>query len=153
MSPVWSIPTYDTDLDAWRARIEAKRERTHALWASNEAARESQRGRTVRPVPAPTPATKPAPRPSRKASGATKPCPGCHRPTRPSKTNLADYPGTVQRFQGGMCHACWNAEERANRPPIHCRNCDKEILGARVTRLFCSDACRKAHSRKLRSAA
>ena len=35
MSPVWSIPAYHTDEDAWRERIEAKRAANHARWAAS----------------------------------------------------------------------------------------------------------------------
>ena len=55
-----TIPPYNTDLDAWRERIEAKRAANHARWAAEQAAKESQRNpRRKQQVPMPRLKSKP----------------------------------------------------------------------------------------------
>ena len=63
-----TIPPYNTDLDAWRARIEAKRAANHARWETEQAAKESQRNpRKVKPVPVREPRERRKPGPPRRA--------------------------------------------------------------------------------------
>lgn len=47
-------------------------------------------------------------------------CVKCERTFRPSRTLVAQYPGTVMHAGRGLCHAC-RGSERAS----HCRGCER----------------------------
>ena len=129
MSPVWSIPAYHTDEDAWRERIEAKRAANHARWAAEQAAKESQRNpRKVKP------------------RAGIQPCPTCGRPTRPSSYSVTEYPGTIKRTGTGQCFKCEAGLTRTERT---CKSygCENVIpADANPRQLYCTDKCRRTDS-------
>ena len=165
-----TIPPYNTDLDAWRARIEAKRERNHYFWRLEEKARESQRNpRKVKQVA--TEACdecgthyvrrqdnqrfcskkcrdrvfKRATRERGDGRPPIRPCVTCGRMTRPTYMRIEDHPDTVTRFQGDKCHSCYRIDGRSTRD---CRHCAKPIPpDAYSHRTYCDDKCRKAYHR------
>ena len=124
-----TIPPYNTDLDAWRARIEEKRAANHARWAAEQAAKESQRNpRKVKPV-----ATEACDecgthyvrrqenqrfcskkcrdrnlkRKREAAPPSVRSCIECGRLTRPNHTTTTDYPGTLLRGDANRCKRCY----------------------------------------------
>ena len=157
VSPVWSIPAYHTDEDAWRERIEAKRAANHALLAAEQAAKESQRNpRKVKPAPVrePRERRKPAPvreprerrKPGPPRRAGIQPCPTCGRPTRPSSYSVTEYPGTIKRTGSGKCHKCEAGLTRTERT---CKSygCSNVIpADANPRQLYCTDKCRRTDS-------
>ena len=140
-----TIPPYNTDEDAWRERIEAKRAANHARWAAEQAAKESQRNpRKVKPVPVREPRERRKPGPPRRAG--IQPCPTCGRPTRPSSYSVTEYPGTIKRTGTGQCFKCASGLKREERV---CKSygCGNVIpADANPRQLYCTDKCRRTDS-------
>jgi hypothetical protein len=113
-----------TDVEAWRARIDAKRAeaaRRRALDAAAAAAPARPLPRALRVKPAPKPPRTPrvaASKPVRERPPAVRPCVKCQHPTRPANARLDEYPGTRRRRAGGVCDPCHTGRPpRAERQP------------------------------------
>lgn len=117
------------DVDAWRARIDAKSSRARyferldqdVIAASARPKRAPKPPRAERERPA-RPAKVRAPRPS-----PVRPCPGCGRLTRPSSVKLEDYPGTTIRVREGRCRPCSRGDVgQERRDPVRpCATCGR----------------------------
>ena len=110
------LPTTErtADVEAWRARMEAKGERARGFLTREAKAVESQTGmprRGTRAKPIPGGAETGRPR------GATPlvitPCTSCGRQTRSGATPAHRAPGTVQRAAKGMCTSCYRKGRNA----------------------------------------
>lgn len=104
---VLSIPPRNTDVEAWRARMEAKRTERHRHEAIEHAAIVAS-GRTIRRPTAPMQPTE------RQRAGwhEVRPCVDCGHPTRPSRATITRFPGTRQRATGGRCANCYQRLRR-----------------------------------------
>lgn len=94
-----------TDVDAYRARIEAKRAIAHRHQAIERAAVVA----ATRPVKQPRARKVRQPRPNveRTSKGVElRPCVKCGHPTRSTRVPAERAPGSLQRRSGGMCSRC-----------------------------------------------
>jgi len=114
-----TIAPRNLDDDAYRARIEARRERAHHFKAIDTAAIAS----FSKPQPRPRPAKKTRTRTTttRHAGTAalaagTTPCDTCKRPMRPHHTPAADWPGTIERKTNHECATCYQRRYRGSKP-------------------------------------
>lgn len=116
LRPAPDLPTSErtTDVEAWRARNEAKRQRAHEIQAAELAALVSQiragkrppRNFKMPPEPKPPRVRKLQPEPRWHRLPTVAPCPVCGTPTRSSRRTSAEFPGTVLRGRAGVCVAC-----------------------------------------------
>lgn len=106
------------DVEAWRARIEERRQELHRHKAINHAAvlaeHRPQRAEKPKPKKARTPTKPREPRtPRTPRPAALRPCITCGHMTRSNHLKAADYPGTRPRARAGECSSC---AERIGRP-------------------------------------
>lgn len=107
----------DDEIEAWRARQEAKSQRSRYFTSLESAAAQSQlspRARAKAKAPKravastqirPTHTPAPGPR-----AGRAENCASCGCGLRPKRALAADYPGTVKNFKRGMCKTCYMRE-------------------------------------------
>lgn len=134
-----------TDVEAWRARIEAKRadaarRRELDAAAAKAPVRPLPAALREKPAPKPRPRTEPkprAPRAPRSTGPAVRPCVQCDHPTRPVNARADEHPGTRRRRSGGLCNLCYTGgpkprperqpKPQRSRPPAvrPCVTCDR----------------------------
>ena len=103
------LPTTErtADVEAWRARMEAKGERARGFLAREAKAVESQTGMPRRGTRAkPRAGGSETGRPRGATPLVIEPCTSCGRMTRSGATPEHRAPGTVQRAAKGMCTTC-----------------------------------------------
>ncbi len=120
----------DDEVEAWRARQDAKSQRsryfvdleqTAALSQLSPRAQAKAKAAAPKRAPAQIRATH-APAPVQRA-GRAENCSTCGHALRPKRGLAADYPGTVKNFKAGMCKTCYMRQAPVQITP--CRICGR----------------------------
>ncbi|MFH3837174.1 hypothetical protein WDA38_20680, partial [Acinetobacter pittii] len=120
MTAVWEVSPTTTDLEAWRAQVEAKRERSIYFRQLEKAAKDSQSpqalakaARLVKPKRTRKPA-----KPRKPRAPQLRPCAACGYLTRPNGTKAEDFPDVVTLVRGNadMCKTCHRHGPRQGPP-------------------------------------
>lgn len=100
------IAPRNTDVEAFRARMEAKRARNHYFEQLETRAVEAATRRPVKVAAVKKARTATTTTPPKPKSTGVRPCVQCGHPTRTAGILLAAAPGTKTRVRNGLCSTC-----------------------------------------------